>query len=164
MVANYCRTKKVPYLGLCLGCQIMTMEFARNVAGIKDASSQEFDPKAKHKVIKFLPGQSEKKSKGGTLRLGSQPCIIKKGTLAYRCYKQTRIHERHRHRYEVTTTVANPYYELLKDNGMVFSGTSPDGVLAEIIEIKNHPFMIGTQYHPEFLSRPQLLKAAIKNI
>jgi len=154
MVAQYCREKNVPYLGLCLGCQIMTIEFARNVAGVKDATSEEFDPKADHQVIQFLPDQSEEKSKGGTLRLGAQECIIKKGTLAYKCYKRTSIFERHRHRYEVSTDHTNPYFSLLQDQGLVFSGTSPDGKLAEIIEVKNHPFMIGSQFHPEFLSRP----------
>lgn len=154
MVAQYCRENKIPYLGLCLGCQIMTIEFARNVAGIKDATSQEFDPKAQHQVIKFLPGQNEERSKGGTLRLGSQECIISKGTLAYKCYRQTFIKERHRHRYEVSIDKTNPYCNILEDHGLVFSGRSPDGQLAEIIEVKNHPFMIGSQFHPEFLSRP----------
>lgn len=170
MVAEYCRTKKVPYMGLCLGCQILTIEYARNVAGIEQATSQEFDPKAEQQVIRFLPGQSEEKSKGGTLRLGLQPCRLKTNTLAYRCYKKRVIHERHRHRYEITTTISNPYHKILEDHGLVFSGTSPDGTLAEVIEIPDHPFMLGTQFHPEFLSRPNrphplflgFIKAAIK--
>lgn len=153
-VAQYCREGKVPYLGLCLGCQIMTIEYARNVAELPDATSEEFDPKAEHQVIRFLPNQSEEKEKGGTLRLGAQPCNIKKGTLAYRCYGKEKISERHRHRYEVSTDLRNPYFEILKERGLVFSGLSPNGKLAEIIEIKDHPFMIGSQFHPEFLSRP----------
>lgn len=170
MVAKYCREKSVPYLGICLGCQIMTIEYARNVAKLKNATSEEFDPEAEHQVIRFLPGQYEGKEKGGTLRLGTQSCKIKKGTLAYKCYQKNTISERHRHRYEVPTDRSNPYYEILKDQGLVFSATSPNGKLAEIIEIPGHPFMIGSQYHPEFLSRPSrphplflgLIKAAIK--
>jgi CTP synthase len=171
MVAKYCRENAVPYLGLCLGCQIMTIEFARNVCHISGATSQEFDPKADHQVITFLPGQHEERSKGGTLRLGNHPCVIKKGTLAYRCYRQTHITERHRHRYEVTTDPTNPYFNILNDAGLIFSGKSPDGKLAEIIEINDHPFMIGSQFHPEFLSRPNrphplfqgFLKASLKH-
>jgi CTP synthase len=169
-VAQFCREKKIPYLGLCLGCQIMTIEFARNVAGLKGATSQEFDPKAEYQVIRYLPGQSEEKSKGGTLRLGAMPCQVQSGTLAYRCYRKPLIYERHRHRYEVSTERSNPYFEILAHYGLVFSGLSPDGKLAEIIEIKNHTFMIGSQFHPEFLSRPNrphplfsgFLKACIK--
>jgi CTP synthase len=169
-VAKYCREKNIPYLGICLGCQIMTIEFARNVAKLKGATSEEFDPKAEHQVIRFLPDQHAGKEKGGTLRLGSQSCHIKKGTLAYKCYNKTTIHERHRHRYEVTTVKSNPYFEILKDSGLSFSGTSHNGKLAEIIEIPSHPFMIGSQYHPEFLSRPNrphplflgFIKASIK--
>lgn len=172
LVAKYCRERNVPYLGICLGCQVMTIEYARNVAGIKNANSQEFAPKGEHQVIKFLPGQNEERAKGGTLRLGAQPCNIKKGTLAYRLYKKTKIAERHRHRYEINTVSSNPYFKLLKDAGLVFSATSHNGKLAEIVELKDHPFMIGTQYHPEFLSRPNrphplflgLIKAAIKNL
>lgn len=153
MVASYAREKKIPYLGLCLGAQIMTIEFSRSVAGLKNATSQEFDPKAEHQVIRFLPGQSDEKSKGGTLRLGSHPCVIAKGTLAYRCYRKTLIHERHRHRYEIPIE-GSPYSDLLQKKGLCFSGLSPDGKLAEIVEIPAHPFMIGSQFHPEFLSRP----------
>lgn len=171
-VAQYCREKKVPYLGLCLGCQIMTIEYARNVAHISGATSQEFDPKAPHQVIRFLPGQTEEKAKGGTLRLGSHAAVIENGTLAYRCYKKEKIMERHRHRYEIPTGNENPYFEQLKAHGLVFSGLSPDGRLAEIVEIPAHPFMIGSQFHPEFLSRPNrphplflaFLKASVKNL
>ena len=166
LVAQYCREEKVPYLGLCLGSQLMAIEFARNVAGIKNATSEEFVPKAKNKIVHFLPGQHERKAKGGTLRLGSYPCKILKGTLAYKCYKTERIDERHRHRYEFN----NGFKKELEKKGMIFSGISPDRELMEIVEIKDHPFMIGSQFHPEFKSRPnrphplfrEFLKAAVK--
>ena len=150
LVAQYCREEKVPYLGLCLGAQIMTIEFAQNVAGIKNATSEEFSPKAKNKVVHFLPGQSEKRAKGGTLRLGSWPCKIQKNTHAYEAYGENLIHERHRHRYEFN----NSYKKRLEKHGLIFSGISPDHELMEIVEIKNHPFMVGSQFHPEFKSRP----------
>jgi CTP synthase len=166
LVAQYCREEKVPYLGLCLGAQIMTIEFARNVAGIKGATSEEFDAKAENKVVHFLPGQDEKRAKGGTLRLGSWPCHILKNTLAYKCYKTNRIDERHRHRYEFN----NHFKKQLESKGLIFSGISPDHELMEIVEVKNHPFMIGSQFHPEFKSRPnrphplfrEFIKASIK--
>jgi CTP synthase len=150
MVAQYCREEKVPYLGLCLGAQLMTIEFARNVVGLKDATSEEFVPNAKHKVVHFLPGQDEKRAKGGTLRLGSWPCKVKKGTHAFKAYGEDLIHERHRHRYEFN----NSYKDKLEKNGLIFSGISPDHELMEIVEIKDHPFMVGSQFHPEFKSRP----------
>ncbi len=149
-VAQYCREEQVPYLGLCLGSQLMAIEFARNVAGIKNATSEEFSAKAKNKVVCFMPGQHEKKAKGGTLRLGSWPCTIKKNTLAYRCYGKTHIDERHRHRYEFN----NKFKKQLEKAGLIFSGVSPDRELMEIVELKKHPFMIGSQFHPEFKSRP----------
>ena len=150
LVAQYCREEQVPYLGLCLGSQLMAIEFARNVAGIKNATSEEFVPKAKNKIVHFLPGQHEKRAKGGTLRLGSYPCNVKKGTLAYKCYGVTRIDERHRHRYEFN----NKFKPQLEKKGLIFSGVSPDRELMEIVELKGHPFMIGSQFHPEFKSRP----------
>lgn len=150
LVAQYCREEKVPYLGLCLGSQIMAIEFARNVAGIKNATSEEFSPKAKNKIVHFLPGQSEKRAKGGTLRLGSWPCKVLPNTHAYRAYKKTRIDERHRHRYEFN----NKFKKTLEKQGLIFSGISPDRELMEIVEIKKHPFMLGSQFHPEFKSRP----------
>jgi CTP synthase len=150
LVAQYCREEQVPYLGLCLGAQIMTIEFARHVADIKNATSEEFSPKAKNKVVHFLPGQSEKRAKGGTLRLGSWPCKIKSGTHAYKAYGVTLIDERHRHRYEFN----NAYKKQLEKNGLLFSGVSPDRELMEIVEVKKHPFMVGSQFHPEFKSRP----------
>jgi len=150
IVAQYCREEEVPYLGLCLGSQLMAIEFARNVAGIKNATSEEFSPKAKNKVVSFMPGQHEKRAKGGTLRLGSWPCRIIKGTLAYKCYQETNIDERHRHRFEFN----NKFKKQLEKAGLVFSGVSPDRELMEIVELKGHPFMIGSQFHPEFKSRP----------
>ncbi len=150
LVAEYCREEKVPYLGLCLGAQIMTIEFAQHVAGIKNATSEEFSPKAKNKVVHFLPGKSEKRAKGGTLRLGSWPCRIRKGTHDYKAYGVTSIDERHRHRYEFN----NKFKKELEKKGLIFSGISPDRELMEIVEIKNHPFMVGSQFHPEFKSRP----------
>ncbi|MBU0727723.1 CTP synthase [Patescibacteria group bacterium] len=150
LVAQYCREEKVPYLGLCLGSQIMAIEFARNVAEIKNATSEEFSPKAKNKVVHFLPGQHEKRAKGGTLRLGSWPCKILPNTLAHKCYKTARIDERHRHRYEFN----NKFKNQLEKAGLIFSGISPDRELMEIVEVKGHPFMIGSQFHPEFKSRP----------
>ena len=150
LVAQYCREEEVPYLGLCLGAQIMTIEYARNVCEIKNATSEEFSPKAKNKVVHFLPGQHEKRSKGGTLRLGSWPCKIKKGTHAYKAYGVTSIDERHRHRYEFN----NKYKKELESKGLIFSGISPDHELMEIVEVKKHPFMVGSQFHPEFKSRP----------
>lgn len=149
-VAEYAREHKLPYLGLCLGSQILAIEFARNVAGIHGATSEEFDEKAKHQIVHFLPGQSNKTDLGGTLRLGSYPCILKKGTKAFEAYGKDEVHERHRHRYEFN----NAYKNQLEKAGLIISGTSPDGRLMEIIEIKNHPFMLGSQFHPEFLSRP----------
>lgn len=150
LVAEYCREEKVPYLGLCLGAQIMTIEYARNVCELKNATSEEFVPNAKHKVVHFLPGQSEKRAKGGTLRLGSWPCKILKGTHAYKAYGTESINERHRHRYEFN----NDYKKQLEDKGLIFSGISPDRSLMEIVEVKDHPFMVGSQFHPEFKSRP----------
>lgn len=150
LVAQYCREEKVPYLGLCLGAQIMTIEFARHAANIKNATSEEFVPKAKNKVVHFMPGQSEKRAKGGTLRLGSWPCKILKGTHAHKAYGTDLIHERHRHRYEFN----NAYKKTLEKNGLIFSGLSPDRELMEIVEVKDHPFMVGSQFHPEFKSRP----------
>lgn len=150
LAAKYARENKIPYLGLCLGAQIMAIEFARNVAKLEQANSEEFNPKAKHLVVHFLPGQSEKRAKGGTLRLGAYPCILKRGTRAYQAYATPKISERHRHRYEFN----NKYREQLEKAGLVISGDSPKGDLMEIVEIKSHPFMVGSQFHPEFKSRP----------
>ncbi len=148
--AKYARENKVPYFGICLGMQIAVIEFARNVAGIKDACSGEFHDASEHKVIDFMPGQSDDVEKGGTLRLGSYPCQIKGGTLMEKCYNSSEIAERHRHRYEFN----NEYRDILTKNGLCLSGLSPDGQLVETVEIDEHPFYLGVQYHPEFKSRP----------
>ena len=148
--AKYARENRVPYFGICLGMQIAVIEFARNVAGISDADSGEFSGQSKNKVIDFMPGQSDEIDKGGTLRLGSYPCVIQPGTMMERCYGTLEIHERHRHRYEFN----NDYREILSSRGLTLSGLSPDGRLVETVELTGHPFFIGVQYHPEFKSRP----------
>jgi CTP synthase len=147
--ARYARESGTPYLGLCLGMQIEVIEFARNVAGLRDANSTEFDQDTPHPVIDIMADQVGV-DKGGTMRLGRYPCKIVPGTLAAEVYETYLVDERHRHRYEVN----NGYRDALQDAGMVFSGTSPDGRLVEIAELKDHPFYIGSQFHPEFKSRP----------
>ena len=148
--ARYAREKGVPYLGLCLGMQIAVIEFARHVCGFADANSGEFDPDSAHKVIDFLPDQSDETAKGGTLRLGAYPCRIAPGTKMEECYKTGLISERHRHRYEFN----NEFRDALQSSGLVISGTSPDESLVETVEVGDHPFFVGVQYHPEFKSRP----------
>ena len=148
--AEYARENKIPYFGICLGMQIAVIEFARNVAGIKDADSGEFAELCKNKVIDFMPGQSDEIDKGGTLRLGAYPCVIKPGTVMEKCYGKTEISERHRHRYEFN----NDYRQTLEQAGLTLSGISPDGNLVETVEIADSPFFVGVQYHPEFKSRP----------
>ena len=150
LAAKYAREKKVPYFGICLGMQIAVIEFARHVAGIADACSGEFHDASEHKVIDFMPGQSDEVDKGGTLRLGKYPCVITPGTIMEKCYKTSEISERHRHRYEFN----NDYRDVLTKAGLVISGLSPDGNLVETVEVADHPFFIGVQYHPEFKSRP----------
>ena len=150
LTAQYARENKIPYFGICLGMQIAVIEFARNVLGIKDANSGEFDEQCSNKVIDFMPGQSKDIDKGGTLRLGSYPCMIKEGSLLEECYGVPGISERHRHRYEFN----NDYRERFEAAGAVFAGNSPDGFLAEEMEVSGHPFYLGVQYHPEFKSRP----------
>lgn len=150
LAAKYARENNIPYLGICLGMQIAVIEYARNVLGLKDAHSGEFDEQCEHKVIDFMPGQSDEIDKGGTLRLGSCPCCIKAGTKMEACYGSNLIHERHRHRYEFN----NQYREALTEAGLVIGGTSPDNRLVETIELKEHPFFVGVQFHPEFKSRP----------
>ena len=149
LAAKYAREHQIPYLGICLGMQIMVMEFAR-FAGLHDANSGEFDPEGAHKVIDFMPGQSDGIDKGGTLRLGAYPCVIEPGTTMERCYGVNQISERHRHRYEFN----NDYREVLTHAGLSLSGTSPDGHLVEAVELTQRPFHVGVQYHPEFKSRP----------
>ena len=148
--AGFARTHRLPYFGICLGMQILCIEFARSVLGWTDANSGEFDPDSAHKVIDFMPGQSDAIDKGGTLRLGSYPCVVQPNTTLRRCYALERIAERHRHRYELN----NEFRQRLSDAGLTFSGVSPDGRLAEAAEITDLPFCVGVQYHPEFKSRP----------
>lgn len=150
LAAKYAREHDIPYLGICLGMQIAVIEYARNVAGIADAHSGEFNEQCGNKVIDFMPGQSEDIDKGGTLRLGSYPCIIKPGSKMEECYGKTEIFERHRHRYEFN----NDYREVLEKAGLVLSGLSPDTRLVETIELTEKPFYVGVQFHPEFKSRP----------
>ena len=150
LAAEYARKNNIPYLGICLGMQIAVIEYARNVAGIKDACSGEFADASEHKVIDFMPGQSDEIEKGGTLRLGSYPCVIEKGTLMEKCYQKTQIAERHRHRYEFN----NDYRQILSEKGLRLSGLSPDGNLVETVEVPELDFYLGVQYHPEFKSRP----------
>ncbi len=148
--AKYARENKIPYLGLCLGLQVMVVEFARNVLGLKSANSSEFDPDTPYPVIDIMPEQRSVTDKGGTMRLGNYPCQLMEGSLAHKAYTQSLVHERHRHRFEVN----NDFREELENNGLLACGASPDGNLVEIIEIAGHPFMVGVQFHPEFLSRP----------
>ena len=150
LAARHARENCIPYFGICLGMQIAVIEYARNVLGIGDANSGEFDELCRHKVIDFMPGQSDSIDKGGTLRLGAYPCLIKAGTTMERCYGTTMISERHRHRYEFS----NDYREAFEKAGLSLSGTSPDGQLVETVELTERPFHVGVQYHPEFKSRP----------
>ena len=170
-VIEYAREHKIPYFGLCYGMQLMVIEYARNILGLKGANTDEVNPHAKHLVIDVMPDQKQKIKEGhfgGTMRLGAYPTILKKDTIAQGAYGKRKVEERHRHRYEV-----NPdYIKRLEKGGLVFSGTSPDGKLMEIAELprEKHPFFLGTQFHPEFLARPlsphplftEFIKAAIK--
>lgn len=157
---RYAREMKIPYFGICLGMQTAVIEFSRNVCGL-DANSTEFDPDTKEPVIylmerwynyrsKKVEERTKESEKGGTMRLGAYPCVLKEGTNAYRAYGVKEISERHRHRYEFN----NKYRDILTQNGLIISGTSPDGELVEIIEIKDHPWFLGCQFHPEFKSKP----------
>lgn len=150
LAAKYCRENKIPYFGLCLGMQVMTVEFARNVLALEGASSTEVDPDAPHPVISLLSEQRGIKEMGGTMRLGAYPCCVKKGTKAYQAYGEEEISERHRHRYEFN----NSYKQAMEEKGFIISGVLKDGDLCEIAEIKDHPWMVGVQYHPEFKSKP----------
>lgn len=150
LAAWYAREHRLPYFGICLGMQVAVIEFARHAAGIPDANSREFDEHCTHKVIDFMPGQSDEINKGGTLRLGAYPCRIQPGTVMERCYQKNLISERHRHRYEFN----NDYRDILEAAGLAVSGTSPDRQLVETVELSNRPFYVGVQYHPEFKSRP----------
>ena len=163
---KYAREEKVPFLGICLGMQMTVIEYARNVLGIEDANSAEFSSNTKNPVIHIMETQKEIKKKGGTMRLGSYPCVIKEGSLANKVYGTNKIDERHRHRFEYN----NDYKERLENAGLTCSGVSPDGSLVEIVELKDHPYFIAGQFHPELKSRPNrpaplfvgLIKAAKK--
>ena len=147
---QYAREKQIPYLGLCLGMQLTIVEFARNILGYADAHSKEFNKDTTHPMIHIMPDQDGVTDLGGTLRLGSYPCVLAEGSKAAELYGEKEIHERHRHRYEVN----NEYRDVLQENGMMLSGCSPDGRIVEMIEIPSHPWFIATQAHPEFKSRP----------
>jgi len=167
---EFCRKNKIPFLGLCLGMQLAVVEFARNVCGLKEANSTEFNRKTKHPIINVMPEQKvllKEKKYGGTMRLGNYKCQIRKGTKSYFAYsKKEIVFERHRHRYELN----NKYREILEKKGMIVAGINPERNLVEIIELKNHPFFVASQFHPEFKSRPLnphplfkgFIKAAIK--
>jgi len=150
LAARHARVNKVPYLGLCLGMQLMVIEFTRHVLGDDEANSTEFDRGTPHPVIDLMPDQRDIADMGGTMRLGLYPCVLQPDSVAIRAYQRDIVQERHRHRFEFN----NAYRDILGSEGMRFSGISPDGRLVEIAELDNHPFMLGTQFHPEFLSRP----------
>lgn len=147
---NYGRLSKKPTFGICLGMQLMCVEFARNVLNLKGANSTEFDPNTPHPVIDIMEEQKQIEELGGTMRLGAYPCVLKEGTKVREIYKREVIYERHRHRYEFN----NAYRELFEKNGFVISGLSPDGRLVEVVELRDHPWFIGCQFHPEFKSKP----------
>ncbi|HPI20189.1 MAG TPA: CTP synthase [Candidatus Kapabacteria bacterium] len=146
---KYIRENNIPFFGICLGLQCAVVEFARNICGLTDAHSSEMNKNAEHRVIDLMESQKNVKDKGGTMRLGAYPCVIKENSNAFKAYEKTEISERHRHRYEVN----NEYREILEKNGMTLSGISPDGTLVEIIELKDHPWFVGVQFHPELKSR-----------
>ena len=163
---RYAREQRVPFLAICLGMQLASIEFARHVVGLTGAHSAEFDPNTPHPIIDLLPEQKDVEDLGGTLRLGLYPCKLQEGTLAHAAYGDEVIYERHRHRYEFN----NQYRNLMEEHGFVFSGTSPDGRLVEVIELKDHPWFVAAQFHPEFTSRPtrpqplfrEFVKASLK--
>lgn len=165
---RYARENNLPFLGLCLGMQCAVIEYARNVVGLKGANSKEFDESATYPVIDLMIEQKNVKGYGGTMRLGAYDCIIKKGSVAEKAYGTTKISERHRHRYEVN----NEYLKRIEDAGLVFSGMSPDGMLAEMVEIPENDWFVASQFHPEFKSRPDrphplflgLIDAAVKRL
>lgn len=147
---RFARERQVPYLGLCLGMQTAVIEFARNVCGLSEADSAEFDPTCAHPVVALLPEQRNVVAKGGTMRLGAWPCVLREGSRAHAAYGKERVMERHRHRFEFN----NEYRERLAEKGLVFSGLSPDGRLVEIVELHAHPWFVAAQFHPEFQSTP----------
>ena len=159
---RYARENNIPYFGICLGMQIAVIEFARNVCKISDATSGEFDSSSTHKVIDLMDSQVDVENKGGTMRLGAYPCVINPDSKLHEIYNEDEIMERHRHRYEFN----NSYRDIMIQNGLIISGTSPDNTLVETIEIKDHNFFVAVQYHPEFKSRPHnahpIFKAFVK--
>jgi CTP synthase len=172
MAIKYAREHKIPYLGLCYGMQLAVIEFCRHVIGLKDAQTAEINPNAKHVIIDIMPEQKkilEEGKYGASMRLGAYDAVLKEGTIVLEAYGSKNISERHRHRYEVN----NEYVEQIEKAGMVFSGTSPDGRLMEIVELprEKHPFFLGSQFHPEFKARPlhpqplftEFIKACLKN-
>ncbi|WP_110928304.1 CTP synthase [Bacillus massiliglaciei] len=150
VATEYARTTKKPFFGICLGMQLASIEFARNILGLKDAHSAEINPETTNPIIDLLPEQKDIEDLGGTLRLGLYPCKLEEGTKAYAAYQENVVYERHRHRYEFN----NEYRQAMEAEGFVFSGTSPDGRLVEIVELKDHPWFLASQFHPEFISRP----------
>ena len=150
LTIQYAREHAIPFFGICLGMQLSVIEFGRNLCGLKDANSIEFEPNAEHPVIHLMEHQKDVVAKGGSMRLGSYPCKLIKNSLAAQIYEELEIDERHRHRFEVN----NEYREVMQKKGLHFSGTSPDGALAEIVELPEHPWFLGCQFHPEFKSRP----------
>ncbi|MEW6443489.1 MAG: CTP synthase [bacterium] len=167
LAASFARKHRIPFLGICLGLQTAIIAFARDVCGLERANSTEFDGDSPHPVIHLMPDQAGIATKGATMRLGSYPCALREGTLAHRVYGCTEIYERHRHRYEVN----NDYREVLSSHGLLLSGLSPDQRLVEVFELKDHPWYLGCQFHPEFKSRPmnphpifrEYIKAALEN-
>lgn len=163
---RHIREKKIPFLGICLGMQLAAIEYGRHVIGIDRATSEEFDDASEHQIIHLMAEQKEVQKLGGTMRLGAYPCVLAEGSRAAESYGQTQISERHRHRFEFN----NNYREIFMDHGVIFSGLSPDGLLVEMLEIKDHPFFVGCQFHPELKSRPfeshplfrELIKVAIR--
>jgi CTP synthase len=167
---RFARENNIPYLGLCYGMQLASIEYARNVVGLKGANTTEIDPKTKHPIVHIMPDQQKKlldRDYGASMRLGLWECVLEKGSVSYKAYGKAKIAERHRHRYEFN----NDFRQQLSEAGLRIAGTSPDGELVEVVEIPNHPFFVGVQFHPEFLSRPTeghplfnaFVKAAIAN-
>ncbi|MFW5798303.1 MAG: CTP synthase, partial [Planctomycetota bacterium] len=164
---NYARTRGIPFFGICLGMQCSVIEFARNACGLDGAHSAEFDPDNPHPVIHLMEEQKKVTMRGGTMRLGAWPCTLQPGTRAHAAYDVDDVDERHRHRYEFN----NRYRDIMREKGMVLSGLSPDGQLVEIVELKDHPWFVATQFHPEFQSRPtdahplfrEFIRAALDN-
>jgi CTP synthase len=159
LIAKHAREKKIPYFGICLGLQVLVIEFARDVLGLKDANSTEFDPNTKNPIISLLSDQRLVQNLGGTMRLGQYPCSLKENTKTFKAYKKKTIHERHRHRYEFN----NNYKKQCEENGLVFAGVLEKNTLCEIVEVKNHPWMVGVQFHPEFKSKPLLAHPLFKD-